>query len=122
MPSTKKALSQARKANKKARQSANSSDNSCDNAAPSDPCKHIKLPDNCTLEGFKDAHKLWNDFLEKMSDYSRMLVRAFPMEVLARFKIREKFLPVTGTESSRNRNAKKLRFSSGHFGGFMCHR
>jgi hypothetical protein len=59
---------QARKANKKARQSANSSDESCDNAAPSDPCKHIKLPDNCTLKDFKDAHKLWNDFLEKMSD------------------------------------------------------
>jgi hypothetical protein len=42
-----------------------------------------------------------------MSDYSTMLVRAIPMEVLARFKIPEKFLPVAGTESSRNRNANQ---------------
>lgn len=97
MPSSKKkARIQARKAKKeaqqatsssdsgnavapkqavRARQVANSSDSVSGNVAPAggSSCKHIKLPDNPTMDNFKDAGQLIKVFDEIISEYHTFL-------------------------------------------------
>jgi hypothetical protein len=73
MPSKKKARSQARKAKKEAKQAAMSSN--CGNGfcAGGSSCTHIKLPENRTLESFKDACALFQDFDGKFEAYIKRI-------------------------------------------------
>jgi hypothetical protein len=86
MPSKKKARSQARKAKKEqARQQAVASGNG--SANPGGPsCSHIKLPEDRTLEDFKEALALFMDF---NTTYEACHTRMGEAEkLLARFRMR----------------------------------
>jgi hypothetical protein len=70
MPSKKKARSQARKAKKEeaGKQATRSSDSGSRNANPGDgsSCNHLKLSENRTMDDFKEAPALFDDFNNKL--------------------------------------------------------
>jgi hypothetical protein len=84
MPSKKKARSQARKAKKEeaGKQATRSSDSGSRNANPGDgsSCNHLNLPENRTLEDFKEACALCTDFDTNYGAYFERMGVAFGME------------------------------------------
>jgi hypothetical protein len=63
-----------------AKQAVGSSDIGNGNAAPSvSSCNHMKLPENHTLEDFKEALALFDDFETRLYDYSERVKRAYAM-------------------------------------------